>query len=136
MREMGIVTKIDGATATVGITMGEGCTSCNSKGECSLVGAQLEADMPADSAIRLGDTVLIELPRGVQAAAVAWIVLLPLALFGAGYAAGSALAPGQGEGLPALLGLGGIALGLLGAVFASKRGRLGRRPVITPLAGE
>jgi positive regulator of sigma E activity len=136
MREMGIVTKIDGATATVSITMGEGCSNCNSKGECSVVGAKLEADLPAGSAIKLGDIVQIELPRGVQAAALAWIVLLPLALFGAGYAAGSALAPGQGEGLPALLGLGGIALGLLGAVFASKRGSLGRKPAITPLAAE
>ncbi len=136
MREMGIVTKVDGATATVSITMGEACSNCNSKGECSVVGAQLVADMPAESAIKPGDIVQIVLPSGIQAAALAWIVVLPLALFGAGYAAGGALAPGKGEGLPALLGLFGIALGLLGAVFASKRGRLGRKPAITPLAAE
>ncbi|TFG85243.1 MAG: hypothetical protein E4H20_00845 [Spirochaetales bacterium] len=130
MTERGIVTKLEDSVATVGITMGEGCANCNSHGDCAMVGATIQADLPENIGVKVGDQVSIELPSGIQAAALAWLIILPLSLFFAGYAGGTVLSAGRGEGLSALLGILGIAMGLVAAVLASRRGRLGRRPKI------
>ncbi len=131
MSELGIVTKIEGASATVSITMGEGCAHCHSKGDCSVVGTELEVAVEKGSGISTGDMVRIELPKGASLAAVAWVAALPLALFAAGYLAGRLISPDGGEKLASLLGLAGMALGLAAAAVGVKRGRLGRKPVIT-----
>lgn len=132
MKELGILTKIEGRDAVAGITMGEGCSHCRSKGECSVVGAEIQVRLAEGFSPAVGDMVSIELPGGVQALALAWIVALPLGLFIAGYLIGRVVAPDGGEGPAALFGLGGIALGLLAAAFGTRRGRLGRRPIAYP----
>jgi hypothetical protein len=59
-----------------------------------------------------------------------WLVGIPVVLFLAGYlGVGST---GAGEGLQALGGIGGFALGLLAAVFVARKSSMGRRPAIIP----
>lgn len=74
MKELGILTKIEGRDAVASVTMGEGCSHCRSKGECSAVGAEIQVRLAEGFSPAVGDMVSIELPSGVQAAALAWIV--------------------------------------------------------------
>jgi hypothetical protein len=70
----------------------------------------------------------IFVPESAMAAGLLWLVVIPVGLFLAGYLGiGST---GAGEGLQALGGIGGFALGLLAAVFVARKSSMGRRPEI------
>jgi len=133
VRERGIVTKVDGAAVTVRISGGEGCASCTSGHDCSIVGKELVGDAPAGVSFAAGDEVELVVPDSASAAGALWLLAVPLGLFFAGYAAGAALWPGRGEGPRALLGLVAMALGLLFAAVVARRGRMSRRPTVVPL---
>jgi len=134
MKERGIATKVDGSDVTVLIKLSEGCASCNSKESCGVVGRELDAEALPGSSIAVGDSVVLEVSDSASASGALWLLAIPLALFFAGYLGAGSLWPGRGEGVQALTGLGGLALGLAGAAIVSRRGRMARRPIASPLA--
>ncbi|OHD25367.1 MAG: hypothetical protein A2Y38_18895 [Spirochaetes bacterium GWB1_59_5] len=133
MKERGIATKVDGSAVTVLIKLSEGCASCNSKETCGVVGRELDAEAAPGTSIAVGDAVELEVANSASAAGALWLLVVPLGLFFVGYLGAGALWPSRGEGLSALVGLGGVALGLLLAATVARRGHMARRPKATPL---
>jgi len=134
MKERGIATKVDGSAVTVLIKLSEGCASCNSKESCGVAGSELEAEAAPGTVIAVGDPVMLEVSDSASAAGALWLLAIPLGLFFAGYLGAGALLPGRGEGVQALIGLGGLAIGLAGAAIASRHGRMSKRPIASPIA--
>jgi len=133
MKEQGILIKIDGNLATVRLSMAGGCGSCGSKDACASgsTGKRTISAVVADGlSARPGDAVVMEIPGRIQLVGILWFGLLPLALFALGYAGIGRLAGTASEGLSALGGMAGIALGLGIAAMVSRRGSLAARPVI------
>lgn len=130
MRERGIATKIEGRNVSVRIVVSEGCASCHSKDGCASEGREILARAPEGLPMAVGDIVDVFVPESAMAAGLFWLVVIPVGLFLAGYlGVGST---GAGEGLQALGGLSGFALGLLVAIFAARKSSMGRRPEILP----
>ena len=133
MKEQGIATKVEGSSVTVRIGTSSGCASCGSQHECSIAGKELTGDAEPGCAIAVGDPVELEISDSASAAGALWLLAVPLALFFLGYLGAGALWPGRGEGPAALAGLAGVALGLLFAATVARRGRMSRRPKVSPL---
>lgn len=135
MKEQGIATKIDGQAVTVRLGASPGCASCVSQHECSVAGKELVCEAAPGYEIAVGDAVELEVPGSAGVVGALWLLGLPLGLFFAGYSGAGVLWPGRGEGIQALVGLGGVALGLLFAATVARKGRMSRKPRVTPLVG-
>jgi positive regulator of sigma E activity len=133
MKEQGIATKIEGRTVTVRIGSTAGCSSCGSHNECSIAGKELETEAAPDSTIAVGDAVELEVSGSASAMGALWLLAVPIGLFFVGYLGAGALWSGREEGLQALAGLCGAALGLTLAATVARRGRMSNRPRVTPL---
>lgn len=131
MKEQGTATKIDGSVVTVRIDLEANCAGCMNKEGCGLAGSLMKARDPSGLVREPGQKVEVEISSGAQAAGAFWLLGLPLVLFGGGYALGSALFPGSGEGPAALLGIGGFALGLLAAFLLKRGNQTASLPVVT-----
>jgi len=130
MKERGIATRIEGRNVSVRIVVSEGCASCHSKDGCASEGREILARAPEGMPLAVGDIVDVFVPESAMVAGLFWLVVIPVVLFLAGYlGVGST---GAGEGLQALGGIGGFALGLLAAVFVARKSSMGRRPAILP----
>ncbi|GAB1433774.1 hypothetical protein MASR2M29_24170 [Spirochaetota bacterium] len=135
MRELGIVTKIKEGILTVRIAAAEGCSSCsgcsssNTHNDCSIAGKELQADAAADNDISVGDRVELYVPDSAGAAGALWLIFVPICLFFVAYLGLGYLIPGSGDGLKAISGLAGIAVGLLFGATVAKKGRMSHRPV-------
>lgn len=134
MKERGIATKVDGRAVTVLIKLSEGCASCNSKESCGVAGSELDGEAAPGTSIAVGDLVELEIAASASALGVFWLLVVPLGLFFAGYLGAGALWPARGEGVQALSGLGGVAIGLVFAAILARRGRMSRLPRVTPLS--
>ncbi len=133
MKEQGILIKIEGNSASVRLSMGGGCGSCGSKDACasgSTGKRTISAVVAEGLSAKPGDAVVLEIPDRVQLVGILWFGLLPLALFAAGYAGAGRIFGSDSEGLSALGGMLGIAVGLVLAALVSRRGSLAARPVI------
>ena len=131
MREQGVVTRLDGRSATVMFAMGEGCAHCDSSSECSVNDRTVETELAEGVSVSVGDFVTVEVAAKARTAGLLWLVAAPLALFAGGYALVPVLSPGAGEGLSALGGILGFALGLLAATVMTRRGAMAGKPVVT-----
>jgi len=131
MKERGIATKVDGAAVTVRIGLSEGCSTCAaSGGGCGVQGKELEGVAMPGSKIAVGDAVELQIPDSARTAGVLWVLVMPLALFFAGYLGIASLIKGASEGTQALAGLAGLVLGLGLAMLAARQGKLTRRPSV------
>jgi len=99
-----------------------------------MVGHELQAEAVPGVAISAGDIVDIEISDSVRISGAFWLLAVPLGLFVLGYMGAGALFPGRGEGVRALLGLLGMAAGLLFAATVARRGSMSRRPQAKPAA--
>lgn len=134
MREQGTATKVDGRIVTVRIGLAEGCAACSSHRDCSIAGKELDALIPEGETVAVGDLVELDAPDAASAAGALWLLAIPLALFFAAYLGVGAAFPGTGEGPKAAAGLGAMALGILLAVTAGRRGRMSSRPTARRIA--
>lgn len=134
MKERGIATKIDGQTVTVRIGSLEGCTTCGSHHDCSIAGKELDGIAVSDQDIGIGDIVELSVEDSARAAGALWLLVVPLVLFFLGYLGAGSLWPQAGEGMQALLGLSGLALGLLFAATVARHGRMSSRPQVRLVA--
>lgn len=135
MKERGIATKVNGTTVTVRIGLSEGCAACSSSGGgCSAVGKELEGVAMPGSAIAVGDLVEMRIPDSARTAGFLWLLVLPVALFFAGYMGIAALIRNASEGTQALGGLSGLALGLGAATLATRKGRMAARPSVVAIS--
>lgn len=128
MKEQGIATKIEGRNVSVRIVVSEGCASCHSRDGCASEGREILAKAPEGMPLAVGDMVAVFVPESAMAAGLLWLVVIPVGLFLAGYLGMGSF--GAGEGLQALGGIGGFALGLLAAVFVARKSSMGQRPEI------
>ncbi|HSV55566.1 MAG TPA: SoxR reducing system RseC family protein [Magnetospirillaceae bacterium] len=123
MSELGTATRIDGHLVTVRIDLESNCAGCMNKAGCALPGSLVRA-LDTEGLVRgAGDRVEIEIPASARVSGAFWLLGLPLALFGAGYAAGLRLFPGSGEGPAAFLAIGGFVLGIAAAWLALRGGK-------------
>ena len=128
MKERGIATRIEDRNVSVRIVVSEGCASCHSRDGCASEGREILARLPEGMSLAVGDIVDVSVPESAMAAGLLWLVVIPVSLFLAGYiGVGST---GAGEGLQALGGISGFALGLLAAVVVARKSSMGRRPEI------
>lgn len=130
MKERGIATKIDGRIVRVRIGSPDGCAGCGSHNDCSIAGKELDGVAESDHDIGLGDVVELTVENSARAAGALWLLVVPLLLFFSGYIGAASLWPQSGEGVQALLGLTGLALGLVFAATVARRGRMSTRPQV------
>ncbi|MBP7094611.1 MAG: SoxR reducing system RseC family protein [Spirochaetia bacterium] len=122
MIERGRVVKVDGRVVQVRIEQQAGCASCAANGSCGAAGTVVSALDRGGLAPAPGEYVGVEVSAANQARGALTMLGLPLALFALSYAAGANFLPASGEGVHALLGLGGLVAGLaVGALI--ERGR-------------
>jgi positive regulator of sigma E activity len=131
MKERGIVTKRDGRDVTVRLQIGDGCGSCACSGACQEGKNEAKVYDKRDIQPGIGDTVEVEVTAGKQLSSAFLLLVLPLAFFASGYAAGLSLFPKAGEGPAALMGVLGIALGVLAGSSISRLGRQESMPYIS-----
>jgi len=120
--ERGTVVKVDGRVVQVKIEQQAGCASCAANGSCGAAGTVVSALDRNGLAPSPGESVGVEVSAANQARGALTMLGLPLALFALAYAAGANFLPGSGEGVHALLGLGGLAAGLAAGALI-ERGR-------------
>jgi hypothetical protein len=70
----------------------------------------------------------LQIPDSAKTSGVLWLLVMPLALFFAGYLGIGAFIKSATEGTQALSGLAGLVLGLGTAMLAARYGKLSRRP--------
>jgi positive regulator of sigma E activity len=141
MTERGTVTQIKGRQLTVQLEFNGNCGACANEG-CKQSRQSLQAWNRHEVAVSEGDLVEIEVEGKAQLAGAFWVLAMPLALFGAGYAAARALWPPAagalaagssamaGEGPAALGGLAGLAIGILIGVAVQKGKRVDSLPFV------
>ncbi|MCX7023753.1 MAG: SoxR reducing system RseC family protein [Spirochaetes bacterium] len=124
MIERGIVTKRDGRDVTVRLQVTEGCEACASSGACSSGKNEVEVWDRDGIEPAVGETVDVQVTTRQQLAGALLLVVVPLALFAAGYGTARTLLPGSGEWPAILGGLTGIIVGIFaGALFDRRRKR-------------
>ena len=129
MTERGIVTGVSGKAATVQLEMADGCASCINEA-CKKGARQIQAYNRGSLVLVEGDEVELNIEGRASLIGSFWLLGLPLALLGAGYAVGRALWPSSGEGPAVLMGLGALAAGMLIGILVQKRQRLESFPSI------
>lgn len=129
MVETAIVTKIDGDIVTMGCGPNEGCSSCSSS-FCSADKRSFEASNPDRLDLSEGDTVDVYLAPGKTVAAGFLVLIVPLLLFAAGYLLAGRMIQDATEGIRAIFGLVGIALGFTMSFSYSKKRKTASMPVI------
>ncbi|MBT3276157.1 MAG: SoxR reducing system RseC family protein [Spirochaetales bacterium] len=130
MTEKAIINSIDGKIATMGCGPTEGCTSCSSS-FCSTDKRVFEAVNSNGLEVKVGDMVNVYLAPGKTVAAGFLVLIVPLIFFAAGYILARKLISEPSEGLQALFGLAGLALGFGLSFYYSKKKREASMPVIT-----
>jgi sigma-E factor negative regulatory protein RseC len=125
--EEGTVVGIDGKMARVRVARGAACGGCSSQGACSPLeptGQEMVIRVENRLHARPGQRVVVGIDDRVVLRGAAWVYMLPLATFFAGYWLGARLLPvGEGE----LGGVAGAVLGLVGGLaLVARRFRPGR----------
>ena len=116
--EEGVIVRIDAAGTWVKTVRSEGCESCSSKGACHTMGGGKEMEVSVINRMdaRVGDRVVLRLEASPFLKATFLIYMFPILLLVAGAAAGEWISGSFGFDsplLPAVLGFGSLAAGLL-----------------------
>ena len=125
MKDRATVRNIDGERVTLVCGTDAGCTNCKAGSLCSAKTREVSAVNRRGITLHQGDTVEFFLPPGRTILAGFIVLILPLITFIAAFLAAGTLFPESGEGLRALIGLGGLAagfgIGFLYNVFTKKK---------------
>ena len=116
--EQGVVVRVDAAGTWVKTVRSEACESCSSKGACHSMGGGREMEVVVVNPLnaRVGDHVVLRLENSPFLKATFLVYMFPILLLVAGAAAGEWISRSFGFDsslLPALLGFGSLATGLL-----------------------
>ena len=112
------------------------CKSCSGNSFCNIKVREIEARLPGQLEIAVGDTVEIYLPPGKTIFAGFMVMILPLLLFGLFFYAAGGLLPSAGEGIKVLAGVGGLALGFLSSWLYARLTNRRNLPEITRILRE
>lgn len=120
MREIGIVTRIEGDRVLVECKPSAACQGC--KGElCAVKNRSIPVQNTHHIPVQVGDRVEISVPS-IQALSAGFQVFgIPLLLFVAFYLSSGSVFPQASEGTRIGLGLLGLGLGFLGMFFWGKK---------------
>ncbi len=129
MLERAIVRKIEGDIFKLGCSDVEGCKSCASS-FCSVKERVFEAVNPKDINIREGDVVEVYLAPGKAVTAGFLVLIVPLMLFAAAYLIAGRLFTEASEGIRAVSGLIGLAVGFALSFTYSKKRKAASMPAI------
>lgn len=110
MREIGTIVKIKGEIVTLKFQKTEACESCGSS-FCNTKDRVFEAKNSRDLPLAEGETVAVYLPTGKTIGASFMVLIFPLMLFILLFILSGKLFPESGEGVQALAGLAGLAIG-------------------------
>lgn len=111
MKQVGKVKNIDKQLVTVGCTTAQGCGSCSSKSFCTVNEREYTAVNKRGVELVPGDMVELWLPPGKTVFAGFVVMIVPLILFLLFFMLAGRLIPGAGEGVQAIGGLLGLAVG-------------------------
>ena len=99
---------------------GHDCSKCN--GCTQVITGETVVMAQNTKSARIGDVVLVESDSGKVLGAAAMVYLVPFILFFLGYALCSAMGGGEGF-LPAISGVAGFFLGVVGAIWWDRRAK-------------
>ncbi|MBN1241285.1 MAG: SoxR reducing system RseC family protein [Spirochaetales bacterium] len=136
MIERGTVVNVDGRVVQVRIERQAGCASCAANGACGAAGTVVTALARSARVPSPGESVAVEVSAANQARGVLTMLGLPLVLFAIAYAAGTYFLSDSGEGLHALLGLGGLVAGLALGAFIERGRKEAAMPSLVSLTAE
>lgn len=120
MREIGIVTRIEGERVLVECKPSAACHSC--KGElCAVKNRSIPVKNIHQLPVQVGDRVEISVPSTQALSAGFQVFGVPLILFVAFYLGAGYLLPRASEGAQIGLGLLGLVLGFLGMFFLGRK---------------
>ncbi len=111
------------------------CESCAGNSFCNIQGKTFTAINPKKFTLNPGDTVDVYLPTGKTITSGFMILMVPLILFLVGLLSTRFIIPGASEGVQALGGFIGLAIGfLIGYIFGQIK-KNSYQPVIVSLHG-
>ncbi len=131
MTEEGIVREIRNDVTVIGCARSGGCKNCSSTFCSAAEESRYEAINPHRLPVEPGDVVQIEISPGRTIAASFSVLIFPLILFIAAFAAVSVLAPQTGEAVRTLFGIAGLAVGFAVTYLMSRRRARTHMPVIS-----
>ena len=120
MKDTGTVRTIEGERITLVCGAGEMCRSCKANSFCSAKTREVAAANPRHIELRRGDQVEFFIPPGRTILAGFMVLIFPLLTFILAFVISGALRPESGEGLRALYGVIGMAIGFGGSFLYSK----------------
>lgn len=116
-----VVTRVDGNYAWLDVNDDGGCSSCSQSEGCGKRAKRGPQRVRNDIGARVGQRVILSVPRGVLLKATLWTYMLPLALVLVGAASGLTLAGDPGAVAGAVTGFM-VALGVLRWVEPQRHG--------------
>jgi positive regulator of sigma E activity len=134
MTETTRVMEVNGQEAVLGCITSS-CSSCAGNSFCNVQGKTFTAINPKRFPIHAGDTVEVYLPPGKTIASGFMILMFPLLLFLAGLLGIRFFVPGSSEGLQALGGFLGMAVGFMIGYLFGRIKNASYQPVIVSLHG-
>ena len=141
--EQGLVIRVDNTGTWVKTGKSEACESCSSKGACHTLGGGKEVEVPVLNPIGagIGDRIVLKMDSSRLLKATFLVYMFPILMLILGAGAGEWIARSAGidsPALPALLGFGFLAAGLL--IMRVLANRLARkdeyRPRIVKILGK
>ncbi|TFG63775.1 MAG: hypothetical protein E4H36_04760 [Spirochaetales bacterium] len=128
MKEKGIVTEITDRRIKLAFVDQENCESCGSK-LCTVKDKVFFAANTGGVDLHLGDTVEVNIQTGGALSASFMVLMVPLILFILFFAGSGLLFHVKSDGIKALFGLAGLAIGFLVSLLSGKR-KMTRLPEI------
>lgn len=135
MTERAIVRHINNEIVTVACSQRESCESCSSS-FCASSERTFDAINRNGIKINPGDIVDIYLAPGKAIGAGFRVLIVPLALFVGAYALSTLFIESSADGIRALFGLAGLALGFVLTVLHAKRKKNSQLPEIVGLSAK
>ena len=133
--EQGLVIRVDSTGTWVKTGKSEACESCSSKGACHTLGGGKEVEVPVLNPIGagIGDRIVLKMDSSRLLKATFLVYMFPILMLILGAGAGEWVARSAGidsPALPALLGFGFLAAGLL--IMRVLANRLARKDAYRP----
>ncbi|MFP4619607.1 MAG: SoxR reducing system RseC family protein [Spirochaetaceae bacterium] len=111
MKDTATVEKIEGHRITLMCGAGEACRSCKANSFCASKTREVSAINQKGIPLNRGDKVEFFIPPGRTILAGFVVLIVPLIIFILAFLAAGEVLPSAGEGLQALFGIFGLAIG-------------------------
>ena len=135
MIETGTIKAINGSRIIIGCGDTEGCKTCGGHGFCSVSERTYEAVNDRSLPLNVGDDVKVLLPSGQTVFAAFLVMIVPLLLFILFFMLSGRLLGITSEGIKALFGVLGLAVGFLVSFLYSRDRKKQKLPRVVEKTG-